>query len=155
MNAPSLSVSVHHRYTPEIRDRILGKLQASMDETAYRLLTPAQLRALAEIASPTAPILSFYLRLTPERRVGHAWHTAYTSLAHAELKRIADRRSREAMKEEFHRVEAALEAARPALGRGVVFFTCRKLGLWRQIALSVALPDGVHIGERAYIRPLV
>jgi peptide subunit release factor 1 (eRF1) len=155
MTTPSVSLSVHNRYTPEIRDRILAKLQSSMDETAYHLLTPAELRGLADIESPTAPILSFYLALTPERRVGRVWHTVYSSLAHAELTRIADRRRREAMKEEFDRIECALEAELPALGRGVVFFTGPKLGLWRQIALPLPLPDGIHIAERPYIRPLV
>jgi len=29
MTVPSLAVSVHDRYTPEVRDRILGKLDAS------------------------------------------------------------------------------------------------------------------------------
>jgi hypothetical protein len=155
MTTPSVSLSMYDRYTPKIRDRIIGKLQASMGETAYHLLTPAQLRALADIKSPTAPILSFYLGLTPERRIGHVWHTIYSSLVDAELKRIADRRRREALKEEFERIECALEAELPALGRGVVFFTSPKLGLWRQIALPLPLPDGVHIAGRPYIRPLV
>ena len=85
---------MHDRYSPVIRDRILEKLQASVDPSAYRLLTPAQLRALAEIESPEEPVLSFYLRLAPERRTARAWHTVYTSLIDAALKGIADRRRR-------------------------------------------------------------
>jgi peptide chain release factor subunit 1 len=76
MSIPSFSVSVQDRYTPEVRDRILEKLQASasaVDDTAYRMLTPAHLRALAEIDSADAPVLSLYLQLTPERRAGRAW----------------------------------------------------------------------------------
>jgi hypothetical protein len=155
VTVPSVSLSVHDRYSPELRDRILGKLQASMGRTTYRILTPAQLRALAEIESPEEPVLSLYLRLTPERRVGRVWHTVYSSLVHAELARIADRRRHAIIAEEFVRIEAALEAERPELGRGVAFFVCRKLGLWRQIALSLPLPDAIHITERPYIRPLV
>ena len=34
-------------------------------------------------------------------------------------------------------------------------FTCRKLGLWRQIAVSVPLPDGAYVGSSPYLRPLV
>ena len=59
------------------------------------------------------------------------------------------------MRDEFDRIEHALEAELPALGRGVAFFACAKLGLWRQIAVSVPLPDGVHVGPRPYVRPLV
>ena len=45
MTVPSLAVSVHDRYTPEVRDRIPGKLDGSIKETeAYRLLTPTHLR---------------------------------------------------------------------------------------------------------------
>lgn len=50
MSTPSLAISVHDRYSPELRDRILSKLRASIAQApAYRLLTPAHLRALAEI----------------------------------------------------------------------------------------------------------
>src|SRR5258708_5787087 len=41
------------------------------------------------------------------------------------------------VREEFARIECALDADLPEMGRGVAFFTCRRLGLWRQIALSV------------------
>jgi hypothetical protein len=155
MSVPSLSVSVHHRYTPEIRDRILGKLQASMHETAYRVLTPAHLRALVEIDSPDAPVLSLYLQLTPERRTGDAWRTVFSSLAAAMLKPIDNGRKRQAMRDEFDRIERALDDELPALGRGVAFFTCRKQRLWRKIGVSVPLPDGAHLGPRPYVRPLV
>lgn len=43
MSIPSISVSVHRRYTPEFRDKVLEKLRATMERvegTAYRLLTP-------------------------------------------------------------------------------------------------------------------
>jgi peptide subunit release factor 1 (eRF1) len=158
MSIPSFSVSVHDRYTPEMRDRILEKLQASVsevDDTAYRMLTPARLRALAEIDSADAPVLSLYLQLTPERRTGRAWRTFFASLSDATLKPIGNRHEREAVKEEFDRIERAMEAELPALGRGVVFFACRKIGLWHQIAVSVPLPDGAHLSPRPYVRPLV
>jgi Polyphosphate kinase 2 (PPK2) len=103
MSVPSLSVSVHHRYTPEIRDRILGKLQASTRHTAHSVLTPAHLRALAEIDSPDAPVLSLYLQLGPERRTGGAWRTVLSSLATARLKPIDNGRKRQAMQDEFDR----------------------------------------------------
>jgi hypothetical protein len=155
VSTPSVSVSVHDAYTPEIRDRILERLRASMEDTTYAILTPAHLRALAAIDSPGAPVLSLYLQLSPDRRARGAWQTAFSSLSTATLKRIGDRRDRRAMKDEFDRIEQTLQAELPALGRGVVFFTCRPIGLWRQIAVSVPLPDGAHLSARPYVRPLV
>jgi peptide subunit release factor 1 (eRF1) len=155
VSTPSVSVSVHDAYTPEIRDRILERLRASMEDTTYAVLTPAHLRALAAIDSPGAPVLSLYLQLSPDRRASGAWQTAFSSLSAATLKRIGDRRDRRAMKDEFDRIEQTLQAELPALGRGVVFFACRPIGLWRQIAVSVPLPDGAHLSARPYVRPLV
>ena len=95
------------------------------------MLTPARLRALAEIEATDA------------------------SLCDATLKPIEDRRQREEMRGELDRIGQALEAEFPALGRGVAFFSSRKLRLWRQIAVSVPLPDGVWLSPRPYLRPLV
>jgi peptide subunit release factor 1 (eRF1) len=155
MSVPAVSVALHEHYTPEIRDRILGTLRASMGEPSYRMLTPAHLRALAEISSPAAPVLSLYLQLDPGRRAGGAWQSGFASLATAALKRTSNRREREAMKDEFDRIESVLHGELPTLGRGVVFFVCRPMGLWRQIAVSVPLPDGLYFGARPHIRPLV
>jgi hypothetical protein len=156
MSIPALSLSGHDRYTLDIRDRILEKLQAApVDEIVYRLPTPARLRALSEIKSADEPVLSFYFQLGPERRVGRAWHTFFSSLCDATLKPIDDRHRRQAMQEELDRIGQALESELPTLGRGVAFFACRALGLWRQVAVSVPLPDGVHVGPTPYLRPLV
>ncbi|CAO3433646.1 baeRF10 domain-containing protein [Azospirillum endophyticum] len=156
MSVPSVSVTVHDRYTPELRDRIVARLRTSMDDrTAYRLLTPGYLRDLAKVESPQAPVLSVYLRLGPDRRVGNAWRSAYSSLITPILKRINNGRARQELTEEFGRIEHTLHDALPTMGRGAAFFVCRPLGLWRQIALPLELPDGVHMSRRPYIRPLV
>jgi hypothetical protein len=78
VSTPSASVSVHDAYTPEVRDRILERLRASMEDTTYAILTPAHLRALAAIDSPGAPVLSLYLQLSPDRRARGAWQTAFS-----------------------------------------------------------------------------
>ena len=58
MSISALSLGGDDRYTPDIRDRILEKLQAApVDETTYQLLTPARLRALSEIKSADEPVL--------------------------------------------------------------------------------------------------
>jgi len=155
MSVPSVSISLHDRYSPEIRDRILEKLRTSIDDTAYRMLTPAHLRALAETRSPNTPILSLYLHLSPDRRACGAWRPVFTSMTTASLKRIGNKRERTAMTEEIERIQCALEAELPELGRGAAFFACRSMGLWRQIAMSVPVPDSVHWLAQPYIRPLV
>lgn len=156
MTVPSISVSVHDRYSPEVRDRIVAKLRtvsAMVDGGTYRLLNPVHLRALAQITA-AAPVLSFYMQLTPERRLGRAWHSTFSSMAATMLRRIGDRRERAAAQAELDRIEQALQEELPVLGRGVVFFASRAIGLWYQIAVSVPLPDGVHWAARPYIRPL-
>jgi peptide subunit release factor 1 (eRF1) len=156
MSIPSLSLGGHDHYTPELRDRLLEKLRAApFDQTAYHMLTPARLRALAEIEATDATVASLYMQLGPDRRLGGAWRTFFSSLCDATLKPIEDRRQREEMRGELERIEHALDAELPALGRGVAFFSSQKLGLWRQIVVSVPLPDGVWMSPRPYLRPLV
>ena len=155
MSVPSVSIGLRDRYTPEIRDRIVEKLQAPSDDTAYHLLTPAHLRTLAATESPAGPVLSFYLQLSPERRSRATWHSVSSSLANETVKAIRARREQRMVEEELDRIQNALNEELPELGRGVAFFTCRATRLWQQIAVSVPLPDGVHFGPRPYVRPLV
>ena len=100
-------------------------------------------------------MVSLYLQLSSDRRVGGGWRTYLASLSDSVLKPIAEHRRRELLQEEFDRIETVLDNELPALGRGAAFFTCRKLGVWRQIAVSVPLPDSVHVLPRPYLRPLV
>ncbi len=155
MSVPSVSVNRHDRYTPELRDKIAEALRVPLFESAYHVLTPPLLRELANAVSDRAPVLSFYLQLTPERRIGGAWRTYLSSMSDTMLRSIEDSRMRQALREEFARIEQAMEEELPVLGRGVAFFACRPLGLWRQIAVPLPLPDGVHQGMRPYVRPLV
>ena len=99
-------------------------------------------------------MLSFYLQLGPERRSRAVWHAVFSSLADGLRKTIRERRERRLVEDELDRIEHALNEALPELGRGAAFFTCRTTGLWRQIAVSVPLPDGAHVGPRPYVRSL-
>jgi hypothetical protein len=161
MRIPSVAVGLHDRYSPEMRDRIVEKLEAPIDDTAYHLLTPAHLSTLAATESPSLaatesphePVLSFYLQLSPERRSRNMWHSVFSSLADETAKAIRDRRERRMVKDELDRIESALTEGLPGLGRGVAFFSCRTTRLWQQIAVSVPLPDGVHFGPRPLRAP--
>jgi hypothetical protein len=122
---------------------------------AYQMLTPARLRTPAEVEATSAIVVSFYMQLNPDRRLRSAWRTFFSSLCDATLKPIEDRRQRKEIQGGLDRIGHDLEAELPALGRGVAFFSNQKLGLWRQIAVSVPLPDGVWLSPRPYLRPLV
>jgi len=52
--------------------RLAEALRAPLSATAYHVLTPPLLRELADTVSESAPILSVYLQLTPDRRIGAA-----------------------------------------------------------------------------------
>ena len=155
MTIPALTINWHDHYTPELRDRIPAKLRTPANDTTYQLLTPERLRALAEIEAGNWPVVSLYLQLSPERRAGGAWRTHLASLVSGVLKPITEHRRRELLQEEFDRIEKTLADELPELGRGAAFFTCRKLDLWRQIAVSVPLPDSIQVRSRPYLRPLV
>src|ERR1700738_4302063 len=99
MSIPSVSLGGHDHYTPELRDRLLDKLRAApFDQTAYHMLTPARLRALVEIEATNATVASLYMQLGPDRRLGGAWRTFFSSLCDATRKPIEDRRQHEEMR---------------------------------------------------------
>ena len=86
MSIPHLSLGGLDHYSPELRDRILEKLSAAhLSETAYQMLTPARLRSLTEIEAADATVVSFYMQLSPDRRVGGAWHTFFSSSLRRDL----------------------------------------------------------------------
>jgi hypothetical protein len=154
MNSLTVSLGVHRPLTPEVRDRILETARARMDEPAYRLLSPAHLRGLARLESKDDPIVSVYLRLTPERRAGGGWHSVLASLARSAMEKSAGAET-EVVRRQLARIEAALSERLPELGKSVVFFVCERLGIWRQITLPISLTDKIHVGPRPYIRPLL
>jgi rubrerythrin len=155
MTAASLSISPHEHYGPDLRDRILQHLQLPADEATYHLLTPFQMRRLIELRSPESPVVSLFLDLDGNRRIGSAWHSAFTSLRSSAIRACENRRTQQAIIAEFDKVQQALESELPLLGRGAAFFTCQAVGLWQKIAVPIPLSDEVHLGDRPHIRPLV
>jgi peptide chain release factor subunit 1 len=149
MNIPVLAIGWHEHYRPELRDKILDRLRTQAIGAGFLLLTPAQLRTLAEIESPETPILSVYPQLSPERRASGAWRSAFSSLRTASLKPINDQRKWPALNDEFDRIAQALEEELPELARGVAFFVCRPRDLWQQTAVPLPLPDAVHLDSKA------
>ena len=155
MSVPSVSVGLHDRYTPEIRDRIVEKLQAPIDDTAYHLLTPAHLRTLAATESPDAPVLSFYLQLGPERRSRGGWHSVFSSLANETLQGDPRPARARVVRDELDRIEERSERAAARAGpRGGVLHLPddRPVAADRGVG---ALARWCALGRRPYVRPLV
>lgn len=152
MSAP-VTLAVTEGFTPELRDRLIAHLAARLNDPVFRILTPVQLRRLARLESES-PILSLYLDLSPEQRRGEAWRAALHHFAH-ELSGGADEKTRAEIRASFAEIEHSLRHDMPVLGRGVVFFVSRPLGLWRPFVLPVALGDHCTRAPRPYIRPLV
>lgn len=155
MDIPSVSITRHDRYTPELRDKIAQALRAPPAAAGYHVLTAPLLRELADTVSESAPILSLYIHLTPERRVGGAWRSYLSSLSEAVLRPVHDKKVRHALEQEVAQVSQAMESELPVLGRGAAFFSCRTAGLWRQVAVPLPLPDNAHAAAQPFIRPLV
>jgi hypothetical protein len=65
VDIPSVSLTRHDRYTPELRDKIAQALGAPPAAADYHVLTAPLLRELADTVSESAPILSLYIQLTP------------------------------------------------------------------------------------------
>src|ERR1700745_243418 len=151
---PAVAIDVHHALTPELRERIIDDIRTRIQEPSYRLLSPEQLRELARLDTGGPPLVSLYLQLTPERRVGRAWHSAFSALAH-QISHLLDKKERAAGEADLGPIERALSDQLPVLGRGVVFFVCREWGIWRQIALPIPLPDQVRFASRPHLRPLL
>jgi len=152
MSAP-VTLTAETPFTPELRDRLLAHLTARLDDPAFRLLTPHQLRRLARLEAES-PLLSLYLDLSPERRRGEAWRSVLHHFEH-ELGLAADETTRLDLHATFAEIAHSLSHDMPSLGRGAVFFVSRPLGIWRTFALPVALGDHAVRAPRPYIRPLV
>lgn len=154
MKALSLAIDAHHALTPELRDRIVQNVRTRMQEHSYRLLSPEHFRALAALDTAGPPVVSLYLQLTPERRVGGGWRSALSALSHR-ISQTADQAIRASVNADIEDIRGALDQQLPELGRGAAFFACRERGIWRQIALPIPLPDNIRIGPRPYLRPLL
>ncbi|UWU83005.1 hypothetical protein N2605_25975 [Bradyrhizobium yuanmingense] len=79
-----------------------------------RLLSPEHFRGLARLDTGRAPLISLYLQLPPERRVGRAWHSAFAALIHT-IPQTADRALRAAAESD---IQAIGRAERPIARNG-------------------------------------
>lgn len=125
-----MSVNRHDRYTPDLRDKIARALGAFLAPGYHVVLTAPLLRELADTVSKSSPVLSLYIQLMPERKVGGSWRTYLSCLSEAVLRPVHDKEARHALEQEVAQVSQAVEEELPVLGRGAAFFSCRTAGLW-------------------------
>jgi peptide subunit release factor 1 (eRF1) len=139
--------------SPDDRDALLKELRRRTTAPGFHFLSADHLGRLNEARSDEAPIVSLYLEMTPEARIGTTWSTVLKDLCE---RAVADAEAghKDAVQRECERIREALEAGLPRTGRGVAFFACESQGLFEQIGTAVTLPNSVHVGDNPYVRPL-
>ena len=139
--------------SPDDRDALLKELRRRTTSPGFHFLSADHLSRLNEARSDGAPIVSLYLEMTPEARIGTTWATNLKDLCERAVG-DADGDHKAAVKRECERVQEALDAGIPRTGRGVAFFACEEQDLFEQIGTAVTLPNSVHVGDNPYVRPL-
>jgi hypothetical protein len=141
--------------TPELRDSLIAELEERTTAPGFHYLDAAHLTELAAIESADAPVLSFFMELTPEMRVNDSWTITFKDLARQALAHSNGHYDEKTVQRELDRVEAALQQGIPRTGRGLVFYACEDIGLFRQFGVAITLPNTVYVDRRPYVRPLV
>jgi hypothetical protein len=140
--------------SPELRDTLIRELRQRTSSPGFHYLDAGHLAELAAIESPEAPILSLFMELTPEMRAGDGWQIAFKDLARQATEAGNGTFPAGAVRRELDRVEEALNRGLPRTGRGVAFYACEPLGLFRQFGLAIEPPTLTYVDRRPYVRPL-
>ena len=80
---PSMSTVL----SPEERDEFLAQLRRRTATPGFHFLSTEHLQELNEIESDGAPILSLFMELTPEMRVGDSWQITFKDLSKQALQK--------------------------------------------------------------------
>ncbi len=137
---------------PDARDTLLAELRRRTTTPGFHYLSADHLSRLNDARSDGAPIVSLYLEMTPEARLGTTWATTLKDLCERAMAQAGDHKA--AVRAECDRIHAALEDGLPRTGRGVVFFACEEIGLFEQLGTAITLPNAVHVSDNPYVRPL-
>ncbi len=140
---------------PDLRDALIAELEERTTTPGFHYLDADHLTELAAIESETAPVLSFFMKLSPEMRVGDGWQIAFKDLARQALSHADGQYDPKAVQDELNRVEEALYRGIPRTGRGLVFYACQEIGLFRQFGVAIDIDNTVYVDRRPYVRPLV
>ena len=138
--------------SPDARDGLLAELRRRTSTPGFHFLSSDHIQRLNDARSENGPIVSLYMELTPEMRIGDSWEIALKDLRSRAVEQAGGHTKE--VEAEFDRVEAALRTSLPRTGRGVAFFACKGLGMFEQLGTAIALPNEVQIGQEPYVRPL-
>jgi peptide chain release factor subunit 1 len=97
-------------------------------------------------------VLSVYLNLSPDRQIGRTYQVAFEDLVR-ELAADLEPAARAALDREAARVRVLLDEG--PRGRGLAVFSSTPRGLWQVWSLPVVVAEGVYLGRRPYLRPLL
>ena len=137
---------------PDTRDALLAELHRRTTTPGFHFLSADHLARLNETESAGAPVVSLYLSLAPEMRLGHTWEKAFRDLAVHALAEAGPHRA--AVQGELDRIRETLDAGLPRTGRGVAFFACASEGLFERLGTAIDVPSSVHVEPSPYVRPL-
>lgn len=140
--------------SPHDRDTLLAELRTRTTSPGFHFLALEHLQRLNTIESDGAPIVSLFMELTPEMRVGDAWEIAFKDLKARALSHTGSNGHTRAVEAEIGRIEDSLRGGLPRTGRGLAVYACRDLGLFEQFGVATALPNEVYVDRRVYVRPL-
>lgn len=110
---------------------------------------------LAELLSfdaGEALVLSVYLNLSPDRQIGRTYALVFEDLVR-DLAGGLEPAARPALEVEAARVRELL--AEGPRGRGLAVFSSTPRGLWQVWELPVLVAEGIYLGRRPYLRPLL
>ena len=141
--------------SPEERDQFLAQLRQRTATPGFHFLSTEHLQELNEIESDGAPILSLFMELTPETRVGDAWQITFKDLSKQALQKADQMGAKAEIQAELARIEEAFRSGLPRTGRGLAVYACEEMGLMRQLGTPVSIDNQVYVDRRPYVRPLV
>lgn len=107
------------------------------------MLTDRDLRDLLAFQA-RHPVLSVYLNTDPSERSTEEMRLHLRAMLKAAAVPEFDRQV----------VEEYFEHDFPWSGRGAAVFSCQEEGFFRAFSLAVPLPNGVHLGQRPFVKPL-
>jgi hypothetical protein len=141
--------------TPQLRDSLVKELHERTTSAGYHYLDTHHISELAAIESPTAPVLSLFMELTPEMRTNDGWHIAFKDMSRSAVENLNGTFDPALVRRELERVEDALRGGVPRTGRALAFYACEEIGLFRQFGLAIEVPTMSYVDSRPYVRPLV
>ena len=138
--------------SPDDRDALLAELKRRTTTPGYHFLSSDHIQRLNDTRSDDAPVVSVYMELTPEMRVGDAWEIAFKDLRQRAMDEAGDHAA--GVRAELDRIEESLREGLPRTGRGLAVFACQSTGLFERLGTAIALPNDVYVGREPYVRPL-